>query len=319
MSGPAAARRIGLITNPMSRSLREGRFGLGAQAEGLPRAAPATRAELRTALAGFAAEGVDLLAVQGGDGTLREVLTALPAAFGDHPPDISVLATGKTNLAARVLGTPGPGEAALGRLREAAGRGTLRRRLLPVLEVARPGLDGAEPLRGLLFGAGAFTEAKLLAERALHRRGIHDRLAVLLALAGITRRAVWQSDHPLRTGAPMTVAPDGLAPHDGHRFLVMATSLDRLMLGLWPFWGEGRGPVRWLDVAAPPKRLLSALWAARQGRPRPWMPGAGYRSGRAERLAIHLRTGFVLDGEVFDPGPEGLILSAPGRVAFVTP
>jgi hypothetical protein len=316
MSG---TRRIGLITNPLSRALREGRFGLGEKAAGLPQAAPASRAELKSALAGFAAEGVDLLAVQGGDGTLREVLTALPEAFGPHPPEVSILATGKTNLAARVLGSPGPGEAALARLRAAADHGKLRRRLLPVLEVARPGLDEVEPLRGLLFGAGAFTEAKLLAERALHRRGIHDRLAVLLALAGVALRVGWQRGHPLRAGAPMRVAPDGLPPRDGNRFLVLATPLDRLMLGLWPFWGEGQGAVRWLDVAAPPKRLLAALWAARQGRPRPWMPASGYCSGRAERLAIRLDTPFVLDGEVFESGPEGLVLSAPDRIAFVTP
>jgi hypothetical protein len=117
----------------------------------------------------------------------------------------------------------------------------------------------------------------------------------------------------------MEVAPDDRPALAGHRFLLLATSLDRLMLGLWPFWGEGAGPVRWLDVAAPPKRLAAALWAARQGRPGPWMPAAGYRSGRADRLAIRLRTPFVLDGEVFEPGPDGLVLSAPGQVAFVTP
>ena len=319
MTTGADTRRIGLITNPLSRALREGRFALGTQAAGLPQAAPASPAELRATLSDFEARGVNLLAVQGGDGTLREVLTALPGSFGDHPPEIAILATGKTNLAARVLGSPGPGETALLRLREAAAGGRLRRRVLPVLQVARPGMNDAEPLRGLLFGAAAFTEAKLLAERALHRRGIHDGLAVLLALGGVALRAGFQRGHPLRAGVPMEVAPDHRPPLAGHRFLLLATSLDRLMLGLWPFWEEGEGPLRWLDVAAPPKRLAAALWAARQGRPAPWMPAAGYRSGRSQSLAIHLRTPFVLDGEVFQPGPDGLVLSAPGQIAFVTP
>ncbi|MBX6741146.1 MAG: hypothetical protein IRY87_03745 [Acetobacteraceae bacterium] len=315
----SAVRRIGLISNPLSRALREGHVRLGPRAAAMPHAAPASRAELQAALADFAAQGVNLLAVQGGDGTLREVLTALPAAFGDKPPEIALLAVGKTNLAARVLGSAGPDDTALARLQEAAERGALRRRLLPVLEVARPGLGAAATLRGLLFGAGAFTEAKRLADRALHRRGIHDRLAVLLALMGVALRAGWQRSHPLRLGAPMGVAPDGLAPSEGNRFLLLATSLDRLMLGLWPFWGGGTGPVRWLDVAAPPQRLASALWAALRRRPRPWMPAAGYRSGQANRLTIRLHAPFVLDGEVFEPGPEGLVLSAPDRIAFVTP
>jgi hypothetical protein len=315
------SRRVGLVGNPLSRAGREHRARFGAAAAGLPRAEPATRAELLGALRDFAARGVDLLAVQGGDGTLREVLTVLPGAYGDAPaPEIAVLAAGKTNLAARVLGSAGMGEAALRRLLDAAGRGTLRCRSVPVLEVARPGSDGGTPpLRGLLFGAAAFTEGKLLADARLHRRGVHDGAAVALAVAGVALRAGLDRGHALRAGVPMAVAPDDHPKREGRRFLLLATTLDRLMLGLRPFWGEGRGAVRWLDVLAPPRRLAAALWAGGRGRPRPWMPSAGYLSGRAERLRVALGGPFVLDGEVFEPGPQGLLLSAPHRVAFVSP
>lgn len=314
-------RRLGIISNPLSRAGRDNRARLGAATADLPHVEPASRAELRDALRDFAARGVDLLAVQGGDGTLREVLTALPEGFGDSPPEIAVLAAGKTNLAARVLGTAGMGEAALNRLLDAAERETLRRRLLPVMEASRPGLDGEEapPLRGLLFGAAAFTEGKKLAEAQLHRRGVHDAAAVALALAGVALRAGLDRGHALRAGVPMTVAADDLPKREGRRFLLLATTLDRLMLGLRPFWGEGRGAVRWLDVLAPPRRLAAALWAGARGRPRPWMRSAGYLSGRAERLRIALDGPFVLDGEVFEPGPQGILLSAPNRVAFVSP
>jgi hypothetical protein len=248
------------------------------------------------------------------------VLTALPGAFGDAPPEIALLAAGKTNLAARVLGSAGMGEAALNRLLDAAGRGALRRRLLPVLEVARPGSDAedAPPLRGVLFGAAAFTEGKLLADSGC------------TGAASTTRRR-WRWRWPAsRCGRGSTAAraarrgADGGRARrppeaEGRRFLLLATTLDRLMLGLRPFWGEGRGAVRWLDVLAPPRRLAAALWAGARGRPRPWMRSAGYLSGRAERLRIALDGPFVLDGEVFEPGPQGLLLSAPNRVAFVSP
>ena len=315
-------RRVGIIGNPLSRAGGQDRARLGAAAAGLPRAEPTTRAELRDALRDFAARGVDLLVVQGGDGTLREVLTALPAGYGDAPPpEIAVLSAGKINLAARVLGSAGMGEAALRRLLDAAERGALKRRPVPVLEVSRPGLDGdgAPPLRGILFGAAAFTEGNRLAEVRLHRRGIHDAAAVALALAGVALRAGLDRGHRLRAGVPMAVAPDDDPKREGRRFLLLATTLDRLTLGLRPFWGEGRGAVRWLDVLAPPRRLAAALWAGGRGRPRPWMPSAGYLSGRAERLRVALEAPFVLDGEVFEPGSRGLLLSAPDRVAFVSP
>ncbi|MHB0679667.1 diacylglycerol kinase, partial [Roseomonas mucosa] len=63
----------------------------------------------------------------------------------------------------------------------------------------------------------------------------------------------------------------------------------------------------------------AAVWAARQGRQRPWMPAAGYASGRAGRLALRLDTPFVLDGEVFEPGPQGLVLTAPATATFAMP
>ena len=319
---PPAPPRVGVIHNPRSRAGRCARARFGASAAGLPAAEPATPAELRDALRGFVARGVDLLAVQGGDGTLREVLTALPAALGAGAPRpaIAVLAAGRTNLAAKALGGFGMGEAALARVLDAAGRGALKRRVVPVLEVSRPGAEGdAPPLRGLLFGAAAFAEGKRIADERLHGRGIRAGPAVALALAGVALRAGLDRGHPLRAGVPMAVAADGRPPRGGRRFLLLATTLDRLMLGLSPFWGEGRGAVRWLDVEAPPRRLAAALWAGGRGRPRPWMAGAGYLSGRAERLEVAMDKPFVLDGEVFQPGPGGVRLSAPDRVAFVSP
>src|SRR3546814_1213568 len=62
--------RAGLIHNPRSQRNRRG-DDLRIPAE-LPYAAPATPAELLDVLCKFAAQGIDLLIVSGGDGTLRE-------------------------------------------------------------------------------------------------------------------------------------------------------------------------------------------------------------------------------------------------------
>lgn len=308
--------QIGIISNPRSRAHLDGRAALGAGADGLPQAAPADRDALRLALAGFAAEGVDLLVVNGGDGTLREVLTALPLSWPGAMPAIAPLAAGRTNLAARALGLPGRGEAVLDRLRAAVAADRLRIQHRPVIEVEMPGGRMPQVLRGLLFGAAAFTEATLLASR---RRGLKDGAAVL----GTTLATVAQAlsgrgavGRRLQAGTPMRIAADAAEAVDGERFILLATTLDRLMLGLWPFWGEGLGAMRWLDVAAPPSRLGTGLWSLARRRA-PVLPG--WRSGRAERLRLRLEQAFVLDGEVFEPGPEGVILTASTPVAFAAP
>jgi hypothetical protein len=314
--------RIGIISNPRSRGHLEGQAGLGAAAEGLLQAAPESRAALRQALAGFAAAGVDLLVVNGGDGTLREVLTALPESFGTRHPAIAPLAAGRTNLAARIManGTnAGAGEAVLARLLDSARAGRLRQRAQPVLEIAFPGAPERGVLRGLLFGAAAMTQATLLAQSQIHRRGLNDALGVAatgLVTAARVLTGRGSLGRSLRQGTPMQLVVDDAPPREGPRFILLATTLDKLMLGLWPFWGEGPGPLRWLDVAAPPPRLATGLWSLLRRRA-PAIPG--WHSGRATRLAAALEQPFILDGEMFDSAPGGLVVTASAPVTFVAP
>ncbi|MFC7554915.1 hypothetical protein ACFQU7_25865 [Pseudoroseomonas wenyumeiae] len=183
-----------------------------------------------------------------------------------------------------------------------------------MLEVS--GADAA-PMRGLLFGAAAFTRAVGLAEGRLHRHGLMDNAVVgmtgvMMAVQALAGRGAF--GRALRQGTAMQVARDGGAAVGGPRFILLATTLDRLMLGLWPFWGHGEGAIRVLDVAAPPQRLGAGLWSLLRGRS-PALPG--WRSGRADTLHIGLRDGFVLDGETFQPGPDGIRLSATAPLTFV--
>jgi hypothetical protein len=121
-------------------------------------------------------------------------------------------------------------------------------------------------------------------------------------------------------GDRMIVAPGGLAASSGPRFLFMATTLRKLMLGLWPFWGDGEGELRYLDIDAPPRRLATALPAVMRGRPRPWMPAAGYRSGAVRALDLSLTEPFVVDGEHFEPGPGGAVRIRTGQTLdFIVP
>jgi hypothetical protein len=313
-------RRVGIISNPLSRANRAGLEGLAARAA--PRhlhAAPRSHEELEETLGAFAREGVELLVVNGGDGTLREVLTALPRAFGATPPEIALLAAGKINLAARDVGSAGRGPDALDRLLRAAEDGTLRRAERPVIEIGWPG-EPERRVRGFLFGAGAFAEGNRIAEAHVHRRGIHDAAAVAVTTALMLARSCFSGfGREVMADAPMRVAPDGQALAGERQFLMLATTLNRLVLGLWPFWGEGMGAIRWLTAAAPPKRLGAALWAVARRRPGGWMEQAGYSSGRAAQIHVELDRPFVLDGESFAPGKEGILLSAPDRIAFVAP
>ncbi|MBP2293400.1 diacylglycerol kinase family protein [Azospirillum rugosum] len=312
--------RVGLITNPRSRHNRSGDFiRRVAEFDDLPRAEPFTTTELTEALTDFRRRGVRVVAVSGGDGTLREVLTALPAAYGNEPPDIALLPAGKTNLAARVVSQAGQGVQGLRRLLDAAHGGALTRVEWPVLDVAWR--DAPERrVRGFLFGAAGFAAGTQIANSHIHRAGFHNATAVALSIAATAASTLFGSRRrALLEGEEMTVGVDGASRRGGRHFLTMATTLNRLLLDLTPFWGESGKPIRWLDVPAMPPRLMAALLPTLRGRPRPWMIDAGYASGRADEMTVEMTHPFVVDGELFEPGPRGILLSAGQRVGFVAP
>jgi hypothetical protein len=316
-----SSRRIGLVINPRSYANRAHPNRLEtvlARHPEIRRAAPADPAALAAALRGFAADKVDLVVISGGDGTVRDVLSALSASDFASPPDLAILSAGNTNLAARVLGSPGHGSEALERLIDAIAQGRTRRRTCPVLTISWIGEPTRPPIHGFLFGAAAFTEAKRIAAETVQRRGIHHGLAVAVTLIATIVKAVFGPGRALSWGTRMAVSIDGAPAADGRRFLMLATTLDSLMLGLWPFWGGGPGPIRWLDIDAPAPWLAAALSAVLLRRPGRWMTRRGYRSGRAASLRIRMDQPFILDGEAFRAGQDGILLSASCSVTVIT-
>ncbi|MFM2041499.1 MAG: hypothetical protein RLY86_75 [Pseudomonadota bacterium] len=317
--------RLGLIRNPKSTRNTRGRGDMREQAArmlGFYFAEPATPADLAEVLADFARNEVGIVVIDGGDGTVREVLTALPVAYGTELPAVSILAAGKTNLIAADVGTSGYGEKGFWRLVEDARKGRLgthiRRR--PVLEARWD--DGSHaPVRGMFMGAAAFTTGTALAQN-VHASGLNHGPAVAATILGTLYRTLFGSDPDrMLDGEPMTIVADGdNSRRQGHRFLFLATTLHRLVLGLWPFWGAGDRPIRYLDIAAYPERLPRAVVPLLRGRPTEWMLADGYHSAVASEIRMELTHDFIMDGEVFSPGPGRVVrLSAPTTIDFVVP
>jgi diacylglycerol kinase (ATP) len=316
-----ASRRIGLIINPRSHANKADPIQMDAVLARHPeisRASPTNAAALHETLRRFASDRIEILVISGGDGTVRDVLSALATNDFSFLPEIAILSAGNTNLAGRVLGSPGHGGRALEKLIGATTNNRARRRTCPILQVSWIGEPARPPVCGFLFGAAAFTEAKRIAAVSIERRGIHQGLAVAMAFAATVVTALFGRSRKMSDGAQMEVCIDGGSPDDARRFLMLATTLDSLMLGLWPFWGHGRGAIRWLNIDAPPLRLSAALWAVLLRRPREWMAKSGYRSGRADSLRIRMEQPFILDGEAFDAGSDGILLSVPLSVTVIT-
>lgn len=270
--------------------------------------APEEPAELFATLRRFAAEGVDLVVVDGGDGTVREVLTRLPEAFDGRIPRLAVVPNGKTNALAIDIGAPLG--TTLDQLLAAAeaGRPTKRRQCL---EIVRPG-QGLPERRGFLFGMGAFVRATELAQKH-HSLGLFDNAAVAVTLATATVGAlVGGPGDSWRRGERATLS---VGPAD-RWFLAMASTLKRFPLGLKPF-GEPREGLKLIAVDAPPRRLHLALPILLRGGDAPWLAASGYRRHDLTAFDLDWAGDFVLDGEIYPGGP--LTVRQGPELEFVIP
>ena len=295
--------RVGLIRNPKShRNL--GRARAQPLPPGVLGAEPDDQDDLREALAAFAEASVEAIAIEGGDGTVRDILGLLPTAFA-APPMLAVYPLGKTNVLAGDLGEP----PRLPALAAGIARPTLR----APLEVRWP--DGEHPpVRGFVLGAGAYRRATEMS-RQVNRAGIFQgaSVGVTLALAA-GRTLLGPTTNPWRLGELAEVAVDGGEARAGHRFILLASSLKRLPLGARPFGDAGDG-LGWLDIDAPARRLSAMLTPVLTGRDDARLAPLGYRRGVGERLDLTLTQPFIVDGEPFPPGRVEVTLGAPMRFA----
>jgi hypothetical protein len=269
----------------------------------------------------LADQDVELLVVNGGDGTLSYALTEIlgGGAFGGRVPHVAVLRGGRTNMSALDLGSDRDPERSMMRLLWAARTGKIHERIIdrPVLRVQYgPGVN----LRyGMFFGAGVIHRGIELVQSRFEkeRQGVLGTSLVTAAL--LARRALLGQREGVLEPDKIQILVDGTPVERGESTVAMATSLDRLILGLRPFWGSGEGNVRFTSIASSARGLARALPGILAGRPGPQVEEHnGYLSRNADRVDLRLDCGFTVDGELVAPSAERIVsLTSDDRIPFV--
>ncbi len=316
------APRIGALINPLSggnlNGLDKVRRVIDENPQVVCRDVRKPR-EVLAALRDFARQEIDLVAVNGGDGTVQAVLTAL---FHYQPfetrPLLAVLQSGTTSMTARDVGYSGSRVKSLRRLFRwaATGEGPVRLVERPVLQVSAPG----HQIRfGMFFGACAIYEGIQYFHSKLNTWGIRGEigpgLTILRFLWSATRRG---SDFIAAT--PVSVELDEHPARQFDAFVVLISTLERLFLGIHPYWGNERGPLRYTALRAHPQYLLRALPSALRGRGgRYGTSENGFYSHNVYEARLKLDSGFTLDGQLYKPATamEPTIVRYGGTARFL--
>jgi len=311
---------VGLIRNSKSHR-NKGHNEPGTDSPGIVVVEPQTRLELEEALADFARRRIGILAISGGDGTVRDVLTRGAPIFGDEWPPLVILPQGKTNALAVDLGIPRKWSLPQALQAARTGKRVTRRPMVA------DNLDGESRRHfGFILGAGVFSTA-IDAGQVAHRYGAFQSFAVGITTAfGIVQALFGIGEGPWRRISPMRVLTGierNELPHSGHgrlqgRFLAGFTTLTDFPLGLRPFRKtRGAGGINFLVFDAPLRRVVALVPLIFSGANPRFLGDLGVQHGATDELMLELGDRFILDGEFFPPGAYRISLGP--ELQFIVP
>ena len=321
-TAPGRPWRMGIISNPTSGSNQRKFPSLCRYIEQrrLPHRIVTTPADVIQALEDFVRREINLIVVNAGDGTIQAVLNGL---LHDRPyptlPLLALLCGGTTNMTARDLGLSGSRIRSLEQIlawsRSGVGQARITRR--PILRVRHP--DGRIPLYGLFFGAACIDRGINLFHSRIHGLGLQGRPANALIVARYLA-AVAARDFDELGAARATITVDGRKIETKRYMLILSYTLEHLIFGMRPHWGQEEGALRLTAASAHPQkflRVMAAMWQGRQSRLA--TPDNGFYSHNAHEIRMALDGGFALDGELFqvDSRQGELVLDAGGQAAFL--
>ena len=263
----------------------------------------------------IAAQGVDIICIEGGDGTIHGVLSACRehATLFTTFPTFILLSGGMTNLIASQLGLKKPTALHIEKLLKNPNAGI--RADTPLLNIE----INDQTYSGFLFSTGALPNATRFCLDKIHTNGITGAAAVRTTLLRVLFGR--GDDREIILTPTPFVLDIGDDKIDDDHITSIATTLPGLMIGVHPFWGSGNNTVQITHVRAGAKRHIRNI--ARMLKRKQSNNGIaklgrdGFRSWSINTARIYHSGPLVLDGE-FLPQTDGPIsLSASTPICFL--
>lgn len=278
-------------------------------------------AEIDRHLSDAASAGADLLVINGGDGTIRQVVSDLMHASPfSEMPTLAVVPGGQTNMLAGDLGAKARPLNVLADI-IATWRRDDRSKFLSqrkILKVRRTPDEDA--LYGFFFGTAAIISGIEFCREHIYPLNIpmpaaHAAVMGFLLSSVLSGGTIGPRDLKPSTAA-ISVDDILISPKD--YFGIIATTMDRLLLNLHPFSDKGDGPVKFAALEKGPAAVMKAI---------PKLLGLGgpsadpenyFFSRMSSRIEVTSDAPYTLDGEFYHPETGVPVTIEAGReIAFL--
>lgn len=258
--------------------------------------------DIPRAIAECADAEIEVIAVDGGDGTVGLVFSAL---LNDGPyetfPALALLPSGKTNMTAAAWSLSGDRREALSALLRKHANGTLdstahTQAVLTLKEHARPDRHGA------FFGGADIVDGILYCRKKIYPLGWPNALSHPAAVAILFWRAMTNGGD----GGTVQVREHGADrgenwSEDGRFYVVMATTMDKLLLGMRPAPKVGKGAVHYISLRTGALSILSTVLNLITRR---FTQSKIRTVRRSPALTFTFNGSYTLDGELYDASED---------------
>ena len=295
--------RLGIISNPHSGRNRRHINAIVSMLSMHPSArhiVTASSDDIPAALGEFARADINLVGINGGDGSVAQVLTVLhdQSPFATAPV-LCALPGGTTNVTVNDVGIRGGLQHAVLTLLAFMRHGNRHAQILqrPIIRVSSR--TGATLGCGLVFGTGAVVDGIEYWQQQVQARGMRSEFSSGVAMT----RTLWgmlRGHDGFAKPLPMRIRHAGAHPTlDGAFMLLVISALQRLFLGIHPFWGENQGALYFTAIEHGAAGFARALPGILRGR-----PGArvntrnGYHSCTLDSVELEFSGSYTLDGEL---------------------
>jgi len=259
------------------------------------------------------------LIIIAGDGTVQAALSYyLNIAKGNNIPNILILPGGTTNMTASDLGIIGF-EVNLKKIIDVfAGNVQSRHIKKPLLKIE---LQDKPAVYGFFFGAGIIASGVKYFNMHVKKSGITGEIITLAAIVPFIFKLLFSPGNYKQGQALIEIEVDGIQKKPLCTVLFFATTLDRLLFGLKPYWGQTENSLHITYIRAQANKFWRSLISIMLNRGRYLNETDGYYSFNSHKISIRLNSSYIIDGEIFNSKNHNLQLnlSATDHVTFIVP